>query len=508
MAEYLNVPDRTLFIGDNLEVLRGVNTDAVDLIYLDPPRNWGTTVRAPARTRSSGVSYDDTWSAEDMRAEWIDETGVRCPDALLAIQSARVLYGVEMAGYLTFMTIRLLELHRVLKPSGSIYLQCDPNAVHYLRAVMDAVFGRETFRNEISWRRDRIVAGAKRWAWQHDTLLYYSGPRRYRWNGQPQDPPPEYWANFDYRDDDGRFYTSPLVHQGLRSDDSGRPWRGHDPSSRGRHWAPRMGPLMTMHPDVKNWDGFTAQQKLDMLYEAGLVISSEGFTFPRFKVYEDQARGPAIQDVITEVPAIRRRDREDVGWPQQKPEGLLDFIIRASSEPANPRMSGAAGEPDIVLDPFCGSGTACVVAERLGRRWIGIEQHDKAESILRRRLGGPDSERGTGRAGPLSVLREPPVRTDLAPQDPGLDFRTARSRIYARQSGRCRGCNHSLPEHVMVTDRLGFPDRGRPDSLDNLALLCHHCRELRERHPMSHVEAENFKRGIYAVSDYGQSPLP
>ena len=160
-----------------------------------------------------------------MRAEWLDEIGVRCPDALLAINGAKVLHSAEMAGYLTFMTVRLLELHRVLKPSGSIYLQCDPKTVHYLRVVMDAVFGSENFRNEISWRRDRIEAGDRRWAWHHDTLLFYASPHKDHWSLITQEPPPEYWASYDFRDDNGqRYYTSSLLDQGLRRDDSGNPW--------------------------------------------------------------------------------------------------------------------------------------------------------------------------------------------------------------------------------------------------------------------------------------------
>ena len=224
MAEYLNVPDRTLFIGDNLPVLRGINTDSVDLVYLDPPRNRGKTQRG-RKYNGELITYEDTWTVEDMRAEWLDEIGVRCPDALLAINGAKVLHSAEMADYLTFMTVRLLELHRVLKPSGSIYLQCDPKTVHYLRAVMDAVFSSENFRNEISWRRDRIEAGDRRWAWHHDTLLFYAGPHKDHWSRITQEPPPEYWASYNFRDDNGqRYYTSSLLDQGLRRDDSGNPW--------------------------------------------------------------------------------------------------------------------------------------------------------------------------------------------------------------------------------------------------------------------------------------------
>ena len=497
MAEYLNVPNRTLFTGDNLPVLRGINTDAVDLVYLDPPRNRGRT-QSGRKYNGKTITYEDTWTTDNMRAEWSDEISIRCPDALLAIDTARVLHSAEMAGYLTYMAIRLLELRRVLKPSGSIYLQCDPHTVHYQRAVMDSVFGSENFKNEISWRRDRICGiGTMRWAWHHDTLLFYAGPHKYHWNLLTQEPPPEYWATYTHMDENGlRYYTAPLVAQGRRSDDSGEPWGQWDPGEIGRHWAPPVAPLKHLHPDVENWDAVSAQEKLTMLVVAGLVHYG-GSRFPRFRRYEDSASVTAIQDIITTVPAIRRRDEQDQSWPEQKPEGLLDYIIRASSHPRDPlKKTEAAAEADILLDPFAGSGTSCMVAERLGRRWIGIEKDEQAGKILRRRL---TSDSLTERvAEGLRVTAHPPERTDLKAEAAEPDYHGMRSDLYRRQKGRCRGCNHSLPAHVLVTDRIRYPGRAEADSLDNLMLVCHHCRALRLRGPVSQAQVENFERGIYS----------
>ena len=494
MAEYLNVPNRTLFIGDNLPVLRGINTDAVDLVYLDPPRNRGSTEKG-RQYNGQHIEYDDTWTADDMRPEWVDEISVRCPDALLAIEAARVLHSAGMGGYLTFMTVRLLELKRILKPSGSIYLHVDPRTVHYLRAVMDAVFGSENFRNQISWRRDRIAhTGSQRWAWHHDTVLFYTGPHKYHWNRVSQEPPPEYWTNYTHVDENGRrYFPSALLADGVRDDGSSEPWKRWNPRVVGKHWSPPVAPLRMLRPDVDNWSARSAHEKLDMLDAVDLIHLS-GNGFPRFRRYEDSATVIALQDIVTTIPAIRRRDAQDRSWPEQKPESLLEFIVRASSNPRDPdKMTEEAAAADILLDPFCGSGTSCMVAERLGRRWIGIEQHERAPKILRGRLrqGGHDPDS-------MSVASSPPGRTDMDRRDvQEPQYLGVRAELYTLQNGRCRGCNHELPPHVLVVDRVHFPGRTEPDSIDNLMLVCHHCRSIRLGGPLSEVVAQNFQRAIY-----------
>ena len=508
MAEYLNVPDRSLFIGDNLEILRGINTDAVDFVYLDPPRNSGRTHSASSKSMAAGVSYDDTWSERDIRQEWTEEIGVRGPDALLAINAAKVLQGAGMAGYLTFMTVRLLELRRVLKPSGSIYLQCDPHTVHYLRAVMDAIFGSENFKNEVSWRRDRLVAGNRRWAWHHDTILFYAGPHKHRWHRLNQEPPPEYWGNFIYEDEVGRFYTSPLVFRGPgSSDEDGGLWRGWEPRRDGRHWGPPMDILKELYPDDKGLDGYSVQTKLDMLSERGLVLLPR-FGLPRLKRYENHSDGTLLQDIVTTIPPVRKRLGEDCGWPGQKPQALLDLFIKLSTDPQNPKKPNSeAGEADIVLDPFCGSGTACLAAELSGRRWVGIEQAPQAEKILGQRLG----ERGLreplvyGEAPRRTDLEEEPVDMDSEKGLPRLisdelDYPTVRPALYGLQDGRCIGCNHEMPEHALLTDRLVFPARAEHDSLDNLVLVCHSCRVIRMAEPLSYLELENRRQETYRAS--------
>ena len=497
MAEYFNVCNRTLFIGDNLPFLRGINTDAVDLIYLDPPRNRGGVVRG-RKYNGKYIEYNDTWTADDMRPEWVDEISVRCPDALLAINGAKLLHGIEMAGYLTFMTVRLLEMQRVLRPSGSIYLQSDPHTVHYFRAVMDAIFGSDNFKNQIAWRRNRIGrAGGMRWAWSHDTLLFYTGLNdKHHWNLIPQEPPPEYWKYYGYTDEAGlRYYTAPLVRQGLKEDGSSDPWGPWDPGKVDRYWEPQIAHLRRLYPEITNWAAVSVHERLDMLAAANMIHFGRA-RFPRLKRYEDSPTVTALQDIVTDVPVVSRGDREDRSWPEQKPEALVEYIIRASSNPADPtKKTDEAAAADIVLDPFCGSGTTCMVAERLGRRWIGIEQDERAGKILRFRL--KDDAATVSAVDELSVTSEAPERTDIGSRAAVPSYGTTKATLYARQDGRCRGCNHQLPPHVLIIDRFKSPGRTELDEIENLALVCHHCRLTRLGDEVAAVESANFKSDIY-----------
>ena len=179
MLDKTNITNRTLFVGDELEVLRGINSNSVDLIYLNAlPTHRGALARQPL----SITERRRDWTLDDMRTEWVDEIELLSPDVLTVINAAKVVHGDSMAGYLTFMSVRLLELERLMKATGSIYLHCDPHASHFLRAVMDALFGPENYKNEVICERNRIVRALKRWRQSHDTLLFYTGRRGHRWN--------------------------------------------------------------------------------------------------------------------------------------------------------------------------------------------------------------------------------------------------------------------------------------------------------------------------------------
>ena len=179
MPNECNVPSRTIFTGDNLDILRGINSDCVDLIYLDPPFNSNRTYSAPLNSAARGAEFDDVWTLDDMKEEWVDEVELRMPALFHLINGAKLAHGESMAGYLTFMSVRLIELHRVLKSTGSIYLHCDDTAVHYIKGIMDALFGVQNYKIEITWKRtsahnDSAISFGR----VCDSILFYSGRAR------------------------------------------------------------------------------------------------------------------------------------------------------------------------------------------------------------------------------------------------------------------------------------------------------------------------------------------
>ena len=214
MFDSINIPTGRLFIGDNLESLRQIRDNFVSLVYLNPPRNSGFRLEAPPNSDAAGFVFDDNWT----------------PDPMGPVVDAEQMHREGMEAYLAFMELRLWELHRILKPSGSIYLHCNPRVSHYLKVLMDSIFGSEQFKSEIVWKRPLASTGPKRWRWTHDTLLFYAGPRKYVWNQVLQEPSREYLRR-DYHlvDEGGRFQAQPLLRAGTRDDDRSAVWRGIDP---------------------------------------------------------------------------------------------------------------------------------------------------------------------------------------------------------------------------------------------------------------------------------------
>ena len=375
-----------LYYGDNLDVLRRyVADESVDLVYLDPPFNsaQGYNVLFAERDGSQAAAqikaFDDTWRW-DMGAEAsYQETVENGGNVSKVLQAFRGFLGEnDMLAYLTMMAPRLVELQRVLKATGSIYLHCDPTASHYLKLLMDAIFGPDHFRNEVVWKRTSAHVNPKRWGPVHDTILFYSKSDRYTWNLVSQ----EYEAGYlktKYRksDERGSYRLTDLTGAGLRTGASGKPWQGHAPASIGRHWAVPRSVIESLlgAEKVATMD---TQEKLDFLDGQGYIYwtpkgKSGGVGFPQLKRY--LSGGIPIQDVITDIPPINSQAQERLGYPTQKPEALLERILRSSSN-----------EGDTALDPFCGCGTAVSVAQRLDRRWIGIDITHLAIALIKVRL--------------------------------------------------------------------------------------------------------------------------
>jgi site-specific DNA-methyltransferase (adenine-specific) len=377
-----------LYFGDNLHILREyVPDESVDLIYLDPPFN----SKAPhnvlfgekngTESQAQITAFEDTWhwgpEAEKTYHEIVTEGPKRLADLVQALRS--FLGQNDMMAYLVMMAARLAELHRVIKPTGSIYLHCDPTASHYLKLLMDSVFDPRNFRNEIIWKRSSAHSRAKRWGPVHDVLLFYSASDSFSWNRTFTAYDDSYLhSKYRHRDENGRRYRlSDLTGPGTRTGESGSTWREINPTSIGRHWEPppdRALPEWFEFP--KGWSDLAVRKRLDILYEQNLIrFPSKSGGRPEFKRYLKDDSGNPIQDVITDIDPINSMAQERLGYPTQKPETLLERIINASSN-----------EGDLILDPFCGCGTTINVAERLNRRWIGIDITHLAIALMRHRL--------------------------------------------------------------------------------------------------------------------------
>lgn len=358
-----------LYYGDNLAVLReSVATESVDLIYLDPPFNSQATYNVLFRSPAGGSSqaqieaFEDTWhwgqEAEGAFDQVMRSWNTDAADLLRAMRS--FLGENDMMAYLTMMAIRLLELHRVLKPTGSLYLHCDPTASHYLKQILDGIFRPYQFKNEIIWRRGTPRGHAfTRYASSHDVIFYYAKGDDAVWNAA--DAVKQYDIdNLDEKTDEKYSLA----------DEHGRRYQ--------------LTSLLNPNPDRPNltyeflgvhrvWRW--TRERMEEAYRAGLVIQPRPGSVPRFKRYLDEQKGKPIGDIWDDIPPINSQAQERLGYPTQKPVALLERVIGTSSN------AGA-----VVLDPFCGCGTTIHAAQKLGRQWIGIDITHLAISLIEKRL--------------------------------------------------------------------------------------------------------------------------
>jgi DNA modification methylase len=376
--------ENILYYGDNLDVLRlHVADESVDLIYLDPPfkseQDYNVLFAEQNGSRAAAQikAFEDTWRWDQDSARSYQEVVETGPPRVSQVMQAFRLFlgGSDMMAYLAMMAPRLIEQRRVLKSTGSIYLHCDPTASHYLKILMDAVFGPVFFRNEIIWKRTSAHSGSKRWGPVHDTILMYSKSDTYCWNPIYQKYSTDYLDQFyRFSDEKGRFRIGDLTGAGVRKGDSGKPWKNIDPTAVNRHWAV-PNKIVQELIGKKKIGQLSVQEKLDILDTNGLIYWPPKGKVPQLKRYLDEDKGVAITDVVIDIKPIGASATERLGYPTQKPEALLERIIEASSH-----------KGDMVLDPFCGCGTAVAVAERLKRRWIGIDVTHLAVALMKHRL--------------------------------------------------------------------------------------------------------------------------
>ena len=372
-----------LYYGDCLTLLQDpeiIPTASVDLIYLDPPFNSQRGYNAIYTTETGQPLPDqieafcDMWELDAEREQAIRHMPVLMREAGIDDDVAEfwrtwlnALRGTQprLLAYLSYMVQRLLPMRRILKPTGSIYYHCDPTASHYVKVMLDGIFGHANFQNEIVWKRTSAHSSARRWGPIHDAILFYSRGDRHHWNRILEEHDPEYVARFyRYKDAAGRMYrVDNLTASGRRSGESGQPWRGVDPTEHDRHWtSPGGASFPSWIPVPDGYDAVSVQERLDLLDRAGLIHWPKRGGTPAFKRYLATSPGRAAQDIVLDISPISAGAHERMGYPTQKPVALLERIISASTKPG-----------DVVLDPFAGCATTMEAAQNLGRQWIGID---------------------------------------------------------------------------------------------------------------------------------------
>jgi site-specific DNA-methyltransferase (adenine-specific) len=424
--------ENVLYYGDNLEILRRyIKDETVDLVYLDPPfksnQDYNVLFAEQNGSRSAAQikAFEDTWEWNTTAAaayEEIVESGyLRVSQAMQAFRT--FLNESDMMAYLAMMAPRLIELHRVLKDTGSIYLHCDPTASHYLKMLMDAVFSPVNFRNEIIWERFNFHADAKRWGRLHDVLLFYAKDR-------------EKCVYETQR----KGYEESYIDSHFKRDKNGRLFRLDNALAAGQGPARVFfGKLLKPRPNT-HWRW--SQENIDKLIAEGRIVLTKNGQ-PAIIRYLDAMPGHPIGDVWTDIAEINSQAKERLGYPTQKPEALLERIIKASSN-----------EGDTVLDPFCGCGTTVAAAQKLNRKWIGIDITHLAVALMKHRLKDMLGEKVK-----YEVIGEPvslPDAKTLAENDPYQFQWWALGLVGARPVEQKKGADKG------IDGRLYFHDE--PDS--------------------------------------------
>lgn len=346
---------------------------------------------------------------------------------------------------------------------GSIYLHCDPTASHYLKLLMDEVFGKALYQSEISWKRTSAHNDSLTFGNVRDVILMYGSSDI---NVDPiREPLKKKTIEESYKDEDERgIYmsdnlTGPKTSEGA----SGKPWRGIDPGEVGRCWSvPLRGEYAkwieeNIIPDYRSIE--TPQERLDALDKAKMIAYPKtGEGMPRLKRYLKASKGQVPSNLWDDIPPVSPRSKEYTGYPTQKPLKLLERIIKASSNPG-----------DIIFDPFCGCATACVAAEKLDRQWVGIDVSEKAAELVQERI---NNELGL-------LLFNPIHRTDIPGDRGGKRSRDIKNVLYGKQEGMCGGCGHWYRIKDFEVDHITPKSKGGPDTDENLQLLCGNCNRIK-----------------------------
>lgn len=371
------------------------------------------------------------------------------------LDMARHVGGKSTMSYLIYMAVRILELHRVLKSTGSLYLHCDSTMSHYLKMVLDAVFGVGNFCNEIVWKRTTAHNDGRRYGRITDTLLFYTKSSEYIWNKIYVAYTDDYVkSNFKESDSRGPYTHNQLTAESLSGGGYQYEFMGH----------------------VRTWKR-PEKSMMQLKREGRIHTPKKKDGLPRYKTYLDELPGVLLQNLWDDVQVVR--GREKLGYPTQKPLGLLERIIKTSSN-----------EGDTILDPFCGCATACSAAERLNRKWIGIDISPKAVELLNARLvSEAGMDKYTKGAGILIHRTDIPIRK-------GNRSKNIKHQLFGMQEGRCNLCHHEIDFRHMEVDHVIPRAKGGPNDDTNLQLLCGHCNRVKGKGTMAEARVRLVELGI------------
>jgi DNA modification methylase len=502
------VQKNCLYYGDNLTVLREhIKDESVDLIYLDPPFNsrqdYNVLFAEKDGTRSSSqiMAFEDTWEWNmDAEAayEEIVERGGRVSDAMRAFRT--FLGHSDMMAYLAMMAQRLIELRRKLKATGSMYLHCDPTASHYLKMLMDAIFGPQYFRSEIVWKRSSahsdVKQGLKNFGHIHDVVLFYANGDHPTWNTQftAYD---ESYSGRDYGlvdEDTGRRFRRDNLTAARPGGDTEYEWRVKKHAGVRERWVadlddeylnPRTGwEYAAAHPYQGRYWAYSKENMRRFAADGRIRHTFDGM--PEYKRYLDEMPGVPLQDMWTDLTPIVAGTAERLGYPTQKPETLLERIITASSN-----------EGDVVLDPFCGCGTAISVAQRLNRHWIGIDITHLAIGLIKKRL---DDAFGESVRSTYEVIGEPvdlKGAEALAKEDPYQFQWWALSLVGARPLEKKKGADQGIDGRLFFHDEKGGKTKQIILSVKAGKLHATYVRDLR-----GVIEREKAEIGVLIAMDH------